>query len=146
MARFPRVQDFVSSCRLVTGAQASAGTRYGTSGTKIGNASLKWAFSDAAVLFLRTHPAGQKSLARGEKKHGKGTAFTVLAHTLARAVYSMLKRGVVYDRDPFLQSEGRGAGEPAASLGHDGLSLAPVLCNSAPRASTNAHEHRGTLP
>jgi transposase len=36
--RFPRVQDCVSYCRLVTCAKASAGKRYGTSGTKIGNA------------------------------------------------------------------------------------------------------------
>ncbi len=64
IARFPRVQDFVSSCRLVKGAKASAGKRSGTSGTKIGNASLTWAFSEAAVLFLRNHPAGHKSLAR----------------------------------------------------------------------------------
>jgi transposase len=64
IARFPRVQDFVSSGRLVTCAKASAGKRYGTSGTKIGNASLTWAFSEAAVLFLRNHPAGQKYLAR----------------------------------------------------------------------------------
>ena len=64
IARFPRVQDFVSSCRLVKCAKESAGKRYGTSGTKIGNAYLKWAFSEAAVLFLRNHPAGQKYLAR----------------------------------------------------------------------------------
>ena len=38
LARFPRVQDFVASCRLVTCAKASAGKRSGTSGTKIGNA------------------------------------------------------------------------------------------------------------
>ena len=62
--RFPRVQDFVSYCRLVKCAKESAGKRYGTSGTKIGNAYLKWAFSEAAVLFLRNHPAGQKYLAR----------------------------------------------------------------------------------
>jgi transposase len=62
--RFPRVQDCVSSCRLVKCAKASAGKRYGTAGAKIGHASLKWAFSQAAVLFLRTNPAGQKSLAR----------------------------------------------------------------------------------
>jgi transposase len=65
----------------------SAGKRYGTSGTKIGNAYLKWAFSEAAVLFLRTNPAGQKYLARLEKTHGKGKALTVLAHKLARASY-----------------------------------------------------------
>ena len=72
IARFPRVQDFVSYCRLVKCAKESAGKRYGTSGTKIGNAYLKWAFSEAAVLFLRDNPAGQKYLARLEKKHGKG--------------------------------------------------------------------------
>jgi transposase len=87
------VQAFVSSCRLVTCAKASAGKRYGTAGTKIGNAYLKWAFSEAAVLFVRTNPAGQKYLARLEKKHGNGKALTVLAHKLARAVYYMLKRG-----------------------------------------------------
>jgi len=39
--RFPRVQDFVSYCRLVKCAKESAGKRYGASGTKIGNAYLK---------------------------------------------------------------------------------------------------------
>jgi transposase len=104
IARFPRVQDFVSYCRLVKCAKESAGKRYGTSGTKIGNAYLKWAFSEAAVLFLRNNPAGQKYLARLEQKHGKGKALTVLAHKLARAVYYMLKRRVVFDLDTLLQS------------------------------------------
>ena len=102
--RFPRVQDFVSYCRLVKCARESAGKRYGTSGAKIGNAYLKWAFSEAAVLFLRTNPAGQKYLARLEKKHGKGKALTVLAHKLARAVYYMLKRETAFDMPMFLQS------------------------------------------
>jgi transposase len=62
--RFPRVQDFVSYCRLVKCAKESAGKRYGVSGTKIGNTYLKWAFSEAAVLFLRNNPAGQQWLAR----------------------------------------------------------------------------------
>src|SRR6266705_5117565 len=97
LQRFPCVQDFVSYCRLVKCAKESAGKRYGTSGSKIGNAYLKWAFSEAAVLFLRNNPAGQKYLARLEKKHGKGKALTVLAHKLARAVYYMLKREVVFD-------------------------------------------------
>jgi transposase len=103
ITRFPRVQDFVSYCRLVKCARESAGKRYGTSGTKIGNAYLKWAFSEAAVLFLRNNPAGQKSLARLERKHGKGKALTVLAHKLARAVYYMVKRGTAVDMDQFLR-------------------------------------------
>jgi transposase len=49
ITRFPRVRDFVSYCRLVTCAQESAGKRCGSAGTKIGNAQLKWAFSEAAV-------------------------------------------------------------------------------------------------
>jgi transposase len=84
--RFPRVQDFVSYCRLVKCARASAGKRYGTAGAKIGNTYLKWAFSEAAVLFLRDNPAGQKYLTRLEKKHGQGKALTRLAQKLGRAV------------------------------------------------------------
>jgi transposase len=100
--RFPRVQDFASYCRLVKCAKESAGKRYGTSGKKIGNAYLKWAFSEAAVLFLRNNPKGQIFLARLEHKHGKGKALTVLAHKLARAVYYMLQRDTVFDMDKFL--------------------------------------------
>jgi transposase len=100
--RFPRVQECVSYGRLVTWAQASAGKRSGTGGTKSGNASLTWAFSEAAVRLLRDHPSGQKCLTRLEKKHGKGKALTVLAHHLARAVYDMLKRATAFNMDKFL--------------------------------------------
>jgi transposase len=100
--RVPRVQDVVSSCRLVKWAKESAGKRYGTAGTTIGNAYLKWAFSEAAVLFLRDNPAGQKYLARLEKKHGTGKAWTVLAQQLGRAVYDMLRRNTGFDRDNVL--------------------------------------------
>ena len=58
--RFPRVQDCASYCRLITCAQESGGKRFGTSGNKIGNAHLTWAFSEAATLFLRGHEPGQK--------------------------------------------------------------------------------------
>jgi transposase len=114
ITRFPRVQDFVSYCRLVECAKESAGKRYGTSGKKIGNAYLKWAFSEAAVLFLRNNAQGQKFLARLEKKHGKGKALTILAHKLARAVYYMLTRDTVFEMDIFLNGYGSRAGEPAA--------------------------------
>jgi transposase len=102
--RFPRVQDFASYGRLVKCAKESAGKRLGTSGKKIGNAHLKWAFSEAAVLFLRNNPKGQKYLVRLEKKHDKGKALTLLAHKLARAVYYMLKRKTAFDIEMFLRA------------------------------------------
>ena len=80
--RFPRGQAFASYGRLVKCAKESAGKRAGTAGAKIGNAHLKWAFSEAAVLCLRDHPAGQKFLARLEKKQRQGKALTILAHTI----------------------------------------------------------------
>src|SRR5919108_628895 len=107
--RFPRVQDFVSYCRLVKCTKESAGKRYGTAGTKIGNAHLTWAFSEAAVLFLRANPAGQKYLTKLEKKHGSGKALTLLGQKLGRTVYYMLQRQTAFDMDKFLHGSGSGA-------------------------------------
>src|SRR5438093_9554790 len=59
IARFPRVQDFVSYCRLGKCAKESGGKRLGTSGKKIGNVHLRWAFAEAAVLFLRQSQPGK---------------------------------------------------------------------------------------
>ena len=126
------MQACVPYCRLGKCAKESAGKRYGTAGLKIGNAYLTGAFSEAAVLCLRNHPAGQKSLARLEHTHGKGKALTGWAHQLARAVYDMLKRSVACDCNPFLQNSGRGVGKPAASLGHYRVSLTTVRCQRYP--------------
>jgi transposase len=133
ITRFPRVHDVVSYCRLVQGAKESAGQRYGTTGAKIGHASLQWAFSEAALLCLRNNPVGQKYLARLEPTHGKGKALTVFAHTWARAVYYLVRRDTVCDMATCLPSSGRGAREPAAALGHDGASLATVLGDNGSR-------------
>jgi transposase len=102
IARFPRVQDFLSYGRLVKCAKESAGKRYGLSGKKIGNPQLKWAFSEAAVLFLRQNKLGQGYFAKLERNHGKGTALTVLAQKLARAVYFMLTRHQAFDLTRFV--------------------------------------------
>lgn len=100
--RFERVQDFASYCRLIKCQRESAGKIYGTGGAKIGNAYLKWAFSEAAVLFLRGNPDAQKWLERKANQHNKGRALTILAHKLGRAVYFMLKRGHLFDQEKFL--------------------------------------------
>jgi transposase len=100
--RFDRVQEFASYARLVKCAKESAGKKHGTSGAKMGNVHLKWAFSEAAVLFVRHSAGGKKLLAKLERRFGKGKALSVLAHKLGRAVYFMLRRGKVFDRGRFL--------------------------------------------
>jgi transposase len=102
IARFPRVGDFLSYARLVRGTCESAGKKKAGRGKKIGNVHLKWAFSEAAPLFLRCNPKGQKYFERLEKKHGKGKALSVLAAKLGRAVYYMLRRHTPFDMKRFV--------------------------------------------
>jgi transposase len=100
--RFERVQEFSSYARLVKCAHESAGKRSGKSWRKIGNVHLKWAFSEAAVLFLRANPEGLKYKKRLERKHGKAKALSILSHRLGRSVYFMLKRNKAFDMASFL--------------------------------------------
>ena len=100
--RFSRVQDFASYSRLVKCIKESNGKKYGTSGKKIGNAHLKWAFSEASVIFLKGNEPGKKYLSRLTKKHGKGKALSILAHKLGRATYFMLKNKKPFDLQKFL--------------------------------------------
>jgi transposase len=103
--RFPRVQDFSSYCRLVKARRTSDGKTLGTSGAKIGNAHLKWAFSEAAVCFLLKNPRGRQHHKRVQRRHGKGKALSILAAKLGRATYFMLKRNQAFDIDRFLGAE-----------------------------------------
>ena len=100
--RFPRVQNFLSYARLVKGEHSSAGKKKKSAGAKMGNVHLKWAFSEAAALFLRANPIGQKFFARLERKHGKGKALSILAAKLGRAVYYMMLRGTAFDLKKFV--------------------------------------------
>ncbi len=70
-------------------------------GAKMGNVHLKWAFSEAAVLFLRHAPGGKKLLDLIEKKHGKGKDLSILAHKIGRAVFYRLSRRTVFTMDKF---------------------------------------------
>jgi transposase len=101
IARFSRVQEFASYARLVKCARESAGKKFGTGGAKMGNVHLKWAFSEAAVLFLRHAPGGKKLLTDIEKTHGKAKALSILAHKIGRAVYDILSRGTVFSMEKF---------------------------------------------
>ncbi len=104
IGRFPSVGEFASYSRLVKCHHISAGKVLGEGGPKIGNAYLKWAFSEAAVLFLAKCPESQARFARSEQKHGKAKALSILAHKLGRAAYFMLARRCAFDLERFLRS------------------------------------------
>ena len=99
--RFPSVQDFSSYARLIKPSKESGGKRYGSSNKKIGNQHLKWAFSEAACIFLRNNEKAQKYLLSLQNRHGKSKALSILAHKLGRAVYYMLKRKNAFDMNKF---------------------------------------------
>lgn len=71
---------------------------------RIGNAYLRWAFGEAAILFLRGNPQAQQWVARKTQQHNKAKALTLPAHKLGRAVFFMLKRHTLFDQDTFLAS------------------------------------------
>ena len=102
--RFPRVQNFLSYARLVKGDRSSDGKKKAGGGRKMGNQHLKWAFSEAAALFLRDNPEGKRLRQRLERKHGKAKAMSVLAAKLGRAVYYMLRRHQPFDFQRFVNA------------------------------------------
>ena len=100
--RFENVRKFASYSRLIKCQAESAGKIKGTRGNKIGNAYLKWAFSEAAALYLRDNPKGKQYIAKLEKRMPKGKALSALAHKIGRAAFFMLKQKTVFNNEKFL--------------------------------------------
>lgn len=119
--RFPTVQDFLSYCRLVKCSHESNGKRSGTHGAKIGNVHLKWAFSEAAMTFVRHNPEAERMRQRLQKRFGKGKALSILARKLGSAVYFMLKRKEPFSAERFYaesrpRPDGSGLGRACAAV------------------------------
>jgi transposase len=100
--RFPEDGNFLSYARLVRCEHESAGKKKGSGGRKIGNAHLKWAFSEAAALMLRCLPAAKTWLQRQERKRGKRKALAVLEAKIGRAVYQVWRKQQPFDVKKFL--------------------------------------------
>jgi transposase len=103
ITRFKSVRHFSSYCRLVRGvAQSGAVTRRGRA-SKQGNAYLKSAFNQAAVVAVRSYPAIKRCYQRHLQRHRgsarKLVAYNVIAHKLAEAVYVVLKKGAHYNQE-----------------------------------------------
>jgi transposase len=103
--RFGGEGEFLSYARLIRPVKTSAGKVTAGGGAKIGNAHLKWAFSEAACLLARESDQAKRFLARKEKKHGKPKALGILAARLGRAVYHMLRQKKAFDAIRFWNGE-----------------------------------------
>jgi transposase len=101
--RFDNRQQFCSYARLCGAVQESAGKRVGAGNRKAGNAWLKWAFSEAAVLSAQKDDRINGLLQRLASKLGKAKALSALAHKLGRAFYHMLHTKEVFDVQRFVR-------------------------------------------
>jgi transposase len=99
--RFDSAGQFLSYARLVRCAHESAGKKLGTGGKKIGNAHLRWAFAEAACLFVQRSERAKKWKQKQAAQRGSGKAMAILAARLARAVYHMLRKGEAFDEERF---------------------------------------------
>lgn len=104
IGRFPEAGNFLSYSRLVRCAHESAGKVKGSGGKKIGNAHLKWAFSEAACLMIRSCAPVKAWLQRREKKGGKRKALALLEAKLGRTVYHLWRKQAPFDAKRFLRS------------------------------------------
>lgn len=105
VGRFEQVGNFISYARLVKCARESAGKKSGARNSKIGNVHLKWAFSEAAVLFLKDNPAAKAWHDKLVGRYGKSKALSIMAQKLGRTVYFMLKRKEPFDPRKFFQEQ-----------------------------------------
>jgi transposase len=104
IGRFPEDGNFLSYARLVRCEHESAGKKKPGGGRKIGNAHLKWAFSEAAALMLRSMPAVKIWMQRQERKRGKRKALAILEAKIGRAVYQVWRKQQPFDAKRFLAS------------------------------------------
>jgi transposase len=103
IARFDTRQQFCSYARLCGAVQTSNNQRCGGGNKKAGNAWLKWAFSEAAVLSAQKDERLGAYLNRLASRLGKAKAYSALAHKLGRAFYHMLHTKKVFDVNRFVR-------------------------------------------
>ena len=104
--RFPKAGNFISYARLVKCAHESAGKRVKGRNSKIGNVHLKWAFSEAACLFLRGNKLAKRYHQKLVSRYGKAKALSIIAQKLGRTVYTVLKKRTPYDAKKFFEIVG----------------------------------------
>ena len=103
VTRFETRQQFCSYARLIAPKQESGGKVVGVGNARAGNAWLKWAFSEAAVLAAQKDERMKRCLTKVQSRHGAGQGLSIFAHKLGRVVYHLLRTKRVFDADRFVR-------------------------------------------
>lgn len=90
--RFEDERRFFSYCRLVPGADDSAGKRRHKRGNKEGNRYLKLAFSHASVRAVQYYPEIRTWYRKKKRKKPDAIARTLVSKEIARLVYHVLSK------------------------------------------------------
>ena len=97
IARFKKVGNFASYCRLVKTARLSAGKRKGSGNPKKRQPISVVGVFRGGALCRRYHPHAKKYFQRKTSKTNGIIAIRALAHKLARASYYVMKDQVEFD-------------------------------------------------
>jgi transposase len=114
ISRFGDEGRFLSYARLVRCQHESAGKKLGSGNLKIGNGHLRWAFAEAACLFLRASARAKKWKEKHAKKRGESRVLALLAARLARAVYHLWRKREAFDEERFWQGQAAAVPAPTA--------------------------------
>jgi hypothetical protein len=93
--------DWSGNAPIISPRQESDGKVVGVGNARAGNAWLKWAFSEAAVLSSQKDDRMKTCLAKLQSKHGSGKGLSIFAHKLGRVVYHLLRAKKVFDVERF---------------------------------------------
>jgi transposase len=139
VGRFDSAAQFLSYARLVRCLHESAGKKLGTGGKKIGNGHLRWAFAEAACLFLQRSERAKRWKQKQAAQRGSGKALAILAARLARATYHMLRKGEAFDEERFWGGASHPNTENTNTRSSNGASS-----NGASTTSSRSSIDRGT--
>ena len=103
ITRFDTRQQFCSYARLIRPRQESGGKVVGVVNVRAGNAWLKWAFSEAAVLSAQKDERMKRCLEKLQSRHGTSKGLSIFAHKLGRVVYHLLRTRKVFDVERFVR-------------------------------------------
>ena len=153
--RFEDEGRFLSYARLVGGMRESAGKKLGTGGRKIGNAHLKWAFSEATCLLIRSLPKAKTWLARKNARSARSGARRRWPPGWRRTVYHLWRKtgGVRCDQIPGELVAAPRPGSRSAELGRQrasasgcGLVRTPILISPCADDPRPPHDWIGPRP